>query len=194
MTPIWHPAIAALMLAGAGGAANATVYRCTTPTGVVLQQTPCRVADARPAVVVPPLACTLGDDAKRRAVKQEQQFLSRYPDARSHHLARAKDLAAIVVKIDAARARHRDVDRDRPPLERELAFYVDRPPPADVQAKLDALNARYAALRLVFERLQQEVAAVEGRYRCERETYGKLWRGEAPGSSACDRPACAPPT
>jgi hypothetical protein len=58
---------------------------------------------------------------------------------------------------------------------------------------IDANEAQFAALVDLLRGAEQEIAELQARYQCQRATVAKMWSAAAPGSSACDRPACAPP-
>ena len=71
-------------------------------------------------------------------------------------------------------------------------MFYEGPLPAWLKAKIDASDAQFAALTDILRGHEQNIGDIQARYQCERDTYGKLWADGAPGSSACDRPACAP--
>ena len=69
-----------------------------------------------------------------------------------------------------------------------LEFYRGKKPAPDLMRRLDASEAKFAARADVFRGDQQDIRNVVARYECERTTFGVLWRGGAPGSSACAGP------
>ncbi len=176
----------------AAGAVQAKVYRCVDPSGrPTVQDTACPVINAAP-VPPPPPPCALTVEQRQRAVRAEGQFLGRFPDEPSHRRAQLAELTKVATKLDVARRRYDELRHDRQPIEDELAFYKGKLVPPALQARVDASDARFTALRDVFANLEQVVVVVASRYRCERATFGKLWEGAAPGASACARPGCGP--
>ena len=99
----------------------------------------------------------------------------------------------MVDRIRVAHKRFYELAAERKPLDKERAFYENKPMPAWLRSKLDASDAQFAALTEILRGHEQKIGEIQARYQCQRDTYGKLWAGAAPGSSACDRPACAPP-
>ena len=188
----------ALVLAGmAVGAAQAqTTYRCKDEKGgVVIQQTPCR--DQTPAPPPPPppkkLPCDLTTEQVRRASRLEIQFLTRFPDEAAHHNAEAADLQPVLERIRVTKGRLEELATQRKPLDKEAEFYRGKPMPSWLKNKLDAIEAQVAASTEILKNREQELVEIKARFQCQRDTFGKMWAGAAPGSSACNRPACAPP-
>jgi hypothetical protein len=191
-TGAWTVAAA---LAMAATDASAAVYKCTNPAGkITIQGTPCPVVNEAP-VAAPPAkpTCELDAEQRKAAVRRERQFLTRHADETAHRGKQLDDLKPIVERIRRTRHRYDELAAQRAPLDKEAAFYVAKPMPAWLRSKLDASDAQFSALVDLFRGSEQELAEVQARYQCERETFGKLWAGAGPGSSACDRPACAPP-
>ena len=186
-----------LLLVGSAAVAGAqaATFTCKDPTGrTTIQQTPCPVVNdpAPPPPPKPP--CTLDPEQVQRAIRQERQFLGRYGDEASHRRAQVADLQAVVDRIRGARLRFDELVEQRKPLDKERAFYPPGTPmPAWLKTKIDANDAQFTALVDILRGHEQEIAGIQKRYQCERDTYGKLWSGAASGSSACDRPACASP-
>lgn len=172
-------------------------YRCKDPkTGVwTIQQTPCKdeTPGPPPPPPPPPPACKLGPDELRRAARLENQFLTRFPDEAAHRRVEAADLKLVADRIEVAKARRRELLEQRRPLEKELEFYKNKPVPAWLQNKVDANDAHLAAIDDILKNREQDLAEIRARFQCLRDTYGKMWTGAAPGSSACNRPVCAPP-
>ena len=188
----------ALALAGwmAGAADVQAAYTCVDAKGrKTIQQTACPVDEAPAPPLAPKakLTCDLGADQVRRATRMETQFLTRFPDEASHRRAQLADLQQVVDRIRVAHKRFDQLAAERRPLDTELEFYKGKPVPIVLKAKLDASDAQFAALTDILRGHEQTIGDLQARYQCERDTYGKLWAGAAPGSSACDRPACAPP-
>ena len=141
----------------------------------------------------PPLACKLSADQVRRATRLENQFLTRYPDEATHRRAEAADLQPVTERIKVSKARRDELMEQRKPLEKEAPFYDCKPMPAWLKNKVDANDAHLAAVDEILKNREQELSEIKGRFQCQRDTFGMMWKRAAPGSSACSRPACAPP-
>ena len=182
-----------ILAAGAAGATAAT-YTCKDPAGrTTLQQTPCPVVNAPPPPPPPKPPCELDADKLKATVRMERQFLTRFPDEATHRGAQVADLQPVVERIRRAHARYEELRVQRGPADKEAAFYVGKPMPAWLRSQLDANEAQFAALVDILRGAEQDIGEIQARYQCQRATFGKLWTGGAPGSSACNRPACAPP-
>ena len=186
----------ALLLSGLLAAcahAQGKTFTCRDSTGrVTFSDTPCVVSNpASPAPPAPP--CPLTPEQKQRAIREETQFLTRFPDEHAHRRQQIAELTAVVDKLRLAVARLDELRRERRRIDDELDFHRGTKVPPELQARADASDARFTASTHLFGNLEQEVAVIEVRSRCQRETFGKLWSGAAQGASACDRPACAPP-
>lgn len=178
------------------GAAQAATYTCIDAQGrTTIQQTPC--PDPRPPAPPPPPRpkppCELTAEQLRRAIRMENQFLSRYADEAAHRRAEETDSKPAAERIRDAKARIQALAEQRKPLDKERAFYPKGNLPSALKSKIDANDAQSAAMADILREREQVLAAIQARFRCERDTYGKLWKNAAPGSSACDRPACMPP-
>lgn len=171
--------------------ADAKIYYCERGA----QDRPCddvkspAAAPRRPA----PTGCRLDADQRKRAERLEDQFLTRYPDEAAHRRAQVADLQPVVARIRTAQKRYAELAAERKPLDKEGAFYEKKPMPAWLRSKLDANDAQFAALADILKGREQEIAEIQGRYQCQRDTFGKIWAGAAAGSSACDRPTWAQP-
>jgi len=185
----------ALVLAGwvVVAAQAQAAYICIDATGQkTIQQMACPVVRV-PAPPSPKPPCDLDAKQRKRAAHAEGQFLRRYPDEAAHRRAQLADLQQVVDRIRVAHKRFHELAAERKPLDKERAFYENKPLPAWLRAKIDASDAQFAALTDILRDHEEKIGEIQARYQCERDTYGKLWAGAAPGSSACGRPACAPP-
>ncbi len=180
---------------GVAAKAGAATYVCVDAQGrKTIQQMPCR--DDLPPPPAPPkakLGCALSADQLRRATRLENQFLTRYPDEAAHGQAQATDVKPVTERIRDAKARAKELAEQRKPLDKEREFYASKPMPSALKSKIDANDAQAAALADILRAREQELVDIQARYQCQRDTYGKMWKGAASGSSACDRPACMPP-
>jgi hypothetical protein len=184
-----------LLALGAVAQAQAA-YTCKDPaTGrVTIQQTPCPVVNEAPPPPPPAkLPCALDAGQLKAAVRQERQFLTRFADETAHRRQQVADLRPVVDRIRRGRSRYDELVAQRRPLEKEAEFYKSKPMPAWLKAKLDANEAQFDALVDILRGAEQDIGEIQARYQCQRTTFAKLWSGAAPGSSACDRPACATP-
>lgn len=112
-------------------------------------------------------------------------------DESSHRKAQLADLQEVVGKLRAPNERLTELLKNRKAIDIQLAFHPNGGVPPPLQAEDDANRAQLAALTDTFSNLEQAILGIESRYRCQRETLGKRWSGQAPGSSACNPPACA---
>ena len=185
--------------------AAASVWLCTgasTQThvcpaergGTILQDKPCAVAGPPPAPP-PALPCALTREDRSRAEKLEAQFLLRHADEASHRRAQRLEVQPIASRIASTSLRFAELARERKAIDDELAFYVRKPIPPDVARRIDANEAKFAALADAFRLQEAEVRGLDAKFACERATFGSLWRGGAPGSSGCAAacPAAARP-
>ncbi len=184
-------AAAGLAACLAGGAAldAKSMYKCVDDKGrVTYSNLPCPVV-AVPTPPAPVLPCPLTAEQRRNAEHLEGQFLARYPSEERHRANSFAGLQEIVARMRLAQSRLSELRRERKSIDDELAFYEHRPVPPDLQRRLEATDARFAAIADVFLGLENEVKTIVTRYECEHRKFGILWRGGAPGSSACS-PAC----
>jgi len=188
----------AFVLAGlAVGAAQAQgAYRCVDSKGrVIFQQTPCKDETPPPPPPPPPPKppCDLTAEQIRRASHPERQFVTSFPDEAAHRKKEATDVKLLTDRIQATKTRRNDLIEQRKPLDKELEFYKGKPVPVWLKNKIDANDAHLAAVDDILKNREQELVEVIARFQCQRDTFGMMWKGAAPGSSACNRPACAPP-
>lgn len=170
------------------------LYKCRDASGKITYTNQACPPEPSPAASAPPpLACSLSDDRRRRADREEGQFLTRYPTREVHQAAEETAVRVRAASLTSIDARYREIGHERTAVHRELPFYERRALPPELQSRVDGVVARYEALRLAADNLRADLDAIRSRARCERLTFGKRWDGAAPGSSACDRPACAPP-
>ena len=176
--------LAACLASGAAAAAKPT-HQCVDDKGrVSYSDLPCPVVPA-PTHPAAALTCTLTAEQRRNAEHLERQFLLRFPDEERHRANAFAGLPEVVARIRSANGRLSDLRRERKSIDDELAFFENRPVPAELQRRLDANEARLAAIADVFHSLENEIKTIVTRYECERSQFGVLWRGGAPGSSAC---------
>jgi hypothetical protein len=181
----WLAAAALAMCAAHGPVRAAQAYRCVDGQGhVTLSDHPCPVVQAAaPPPAAPP--CPLTAEERRRAERLEEQFLRRFPSEAGHRAARLADLQEIATRLRLAQNRLAELARERKSIDDELEFYKGKAPPPELARRLDASEAKFAALADVFRGDEQDISNVVGHYDCEATQFGVLWRGGAPGSSAC---------
>ncbi|MGZ5130717.1 MAG: hypothetical protein ACXWIG_02220 [Caldimonas sp.] len=161
------------------------LHKCLDDKGhAVYSDVPCPVVAVPPR---PPAAppCALTATQRRNAERLEGQFLLRYPDEDKHRAVSVAGLREVVARIRFAEGRLSDLRRERKSIDDELAFYEHRPVPPELKRRLDANEARFAAIADVFLGIENEIKTIVTRYECERRQFGFLWHGGAPGSSAC---------
>jgi len=137
--------------------------------------------------------CALDAKERKETIRQEKQFLKRYPEEAAHRRAQLAALKPVVNGIRVGYKRYYELAAQRKPLDKERAAYENKPVPAWLQTKLDTSDAQFVGLTKVLRGHEQKIGEIQARYQCQRDTYGKLWAGAAPGSSACARPTCASP-
>jgi hypothetical protein len=175
---------AACLASGTALAAKAP-HKCLDEKGhVVYSDLPCPVAAVSIAPPPPP-PCALTTEQKRTAERLENQFLVRFPDEERHRALSFAGLGEVVARFRLANGRLSDLRRERKSIDDELMFYERRPVPADLQRRVDANDAKFAAMAEVFLGLETEIKTMMTRYDCERRQFGFLWNKGAPGSSAC---------
>jgi hypothetical protein len=188
-----------LVLAGcvAAMAAAQAAHVCVGPDGKkTIQDKHCPDTAPRPPPPPPPtpLACALSPEQIRRANRLEDQFLSRYPDASAHVQAEERNVKPATHRIRDAEKRLKDLEDQRKPLDKEREFFPrGTQMPSGLKSKIDANDAQTAAMADILRGRKQELADIQARYQCERDTFGMMWKNAAPGSSACHPPACATP-
>ena len=180
-------AVAGVLACMASGAAHAATptHRCIDDKGRInFSDLPCPVlARPLPPSAAPP--CELTSKQRRDAEHLEEQFLRRFPDEERHREAFIIALKQVVARIHLAEGRLLDLRRERKSIDDEVAFYENRPLPPALRSRLDANEARFAAIADVFHGLEAEVITIRSRYQCERGRFLVLWRGGPPGVSAC---------
>lgn len=180
--------ISACMASGSALAAK-SMHKCVGDDGQVkYTDMECTVKSKPPPPPEDP-PCPLTKEERRNAERQEGQFLMRFPDEDKHRADSFAGLPNVFARIRLTQGRLSDLKRERKSIDDELGFYVNRPVPPDLQRRVDANDARFAAITEVFAGLENEVNTMMERYECERRQFGMLWHGGAPGSSAC-APAC----
>jgi len=150
-------------------------------------------ARAAPPPSSPKRPCALDAKEHKRVIREEKQFLKRYPEEAAHRRAQLAALKPVVNGVRVGHKRYYELAAQRKPLDKERAAYENKPVPAWLEAKLDTSDAQFVGLTKVLRGHEQKIGEIQKRYQCQRDTFGKLWSGAAPGSSACDRPACAAP-
>jgi len=137
--------------------------------------------------------CALDAKERKRAIRQERQFLKRYPEEASHRRGQRAELKKVSDRIRVGHKRFYELAAERKPLDKEGAAYENKPMPAWLERKLDTSDAQFAALTKILHGHERKVGEIQARYQCQRDTFGKLWAGAPPASSACNRPTCAQP-
>ncbi len=179
-------AAAATAACVASGTASAALNRCVDEHGrVTFSNLACPViqAPAPPAHAPPP--CPLTTEQRRSAERLEEQFLRQFPDEDSHRRAQVAELNEVAARIRFAANRFADLRLERKPIDSELELYKKKPLPADLARRLDANEARFAALADVFRGEESQVKNIETRFTCKRAEFGMRWHGGTLGSSAC---------
>ncbi len=160
-------------------------YRCVDGQGhLTLSDHQCPVAQAvAPTPPAPP--CPITPDERRRAERLEEQFLRRFPQEAGHNAARLADLSEIAARLRLAQNRLAELALERNSINDELEFYKGKTPTPELAGRLDANEAKFAALADVFRGDEQDIHNVVSRYDCEHKEFAMLWHGGPPGSSAC---------
>jgi hypothetical protein len=159
--------------------------------GAVAVAAGAQAASPSPSPKKPP--CALDAKERKQTIRQEKQFLKRYPEEAAHRRAQLAALKPVVNGVRVGYKRYYELAAERKPLDKERAVYENKPMPAWLQTKLDSSDAQFAGLTKVLRGHERKLGEIQARYQCQRDTFGKLWAGAAPGSSACDRPTCAVP-
>ncbi len=182
---VWMAATAIAVCTASASAQAAQPFRCVDEQGhVTLSDHPCPVVQATaPPAQLPP--CPLTPEERRRAERLEGQFLHRFPDEAGHRAAQLADSQEIAARLRLAQDRLAELARERKTIDDELEFYKGKKPTPDLTRRLDASEAKFAALADVFRGDEQDIRNVVARYECERRQFGGLWHGGVPGSSAC---------
>ncbi len=172
--------------------AEAAVHPCVGAEGErIVKGRPCTVMNT-PVPAPASAPCTLAPSELRQAIRQEEQFLKRYPDDATHRRAQVADLQAVVTQLRGAEPRLNELRVERRRIDEEIRFVPPgQPLAAKLRARLDANEGRFAALADIHRQLQRDIAGIQSRYHCDRETFGKMWGGAPPGTSGCGRPPCA---
>ena len=138
-------------------------------------------AAAAPPASPKPLPCDLDAKQRKRVIRQERQFLKRYSEEAAHRRAQLAALKPVVNGIRVGYKRYYELVAQRKPLDKERAVYESKPVPAWLQTKLDTSDAQFVGLTKVLRGHEQKIGEIQARYQCQRDTYGKLWAGAAPG-------------
>ena len=149
---------------------------------------------APPPPPPPKPPCALDAEQRKRAIRQENQFLTRYPDEAAHRRAQLADLKPVVERDSApATSATTSWRRNASPSTRKPRS--TRTSRCRRGSRPSSTRATPSSRRLtkILRGHERKIGEIQARYQCQRDTFGKLWTGAAPGSSACDRPACARP-
>ena len=150
-------------------------------------------ARAAPPPSSPKRPCALDAKEHKRVIREEKQFLKRYPEEAAHRRAQLAALKPVINGVRLGYKRYYELAAQRKPLDKERTAYENKPVPAWLEAKLDTSDAQFEGLATLLRGHERKISEIQARYQCQRDTYGKLWAGATPGSSACNRPACASP-
>lgn len=168
------------------GAASAKANFCKDESGrTTISDRACPVIQAAASPPPAPPPCPLTAGQRSSAERLEAQFLLRFPDETSHRRAQVAELKEITLRIRSAGNRFADLRQERKTIDDELEFYRNKPVPADLARRLDASEARFAALADVFRGAENDVKSIDAQYTCKRALFAMRWHGGAPGSSAC---------
>jgi hypothetical protein len=148
-------------------------------------------AASPPAPSKPP--CALDAKERKRAIREERQFLKRYPGEASHRRAQLADLKRVNDRIRAGHKRFYELAAQRKPLDKERAVLREQAGAGMARAQARYERRPVRSLTKTLRGHEQKIGEIQARYQCQRDTFGKLWAGAAPASSACDRPTCAQP-
>ena len=120
--------------------------------------------------------------ARADAVRRDRNLMARYPDEAAHNRAREAALDTVRQAIRASALRMNELDAERKPLTAETEFYVGKPLPVALKAKLDANDAAVAAQRSAMQTQESELERINDLYDLELERLRQLWNGAVPGS------------
>ena len=180
----WRTA-AVLTVCLSSGQASATTNKCVDDAGhVTFSNLPCPVRPAPPSATPATPPCALTADERKLAERQERQFLLRFPDEARHRAASLAKLQEIVARLRLAQIRFADLMRERKSID-DGEFYKGKPLPTALAGRLDANEAKFAAMAEVFGGERNAIESIMTIFWCERTQFAMLWQGGAPGSSAC---------
>lgn len=199
LSPRAVAAIAGIVIAaGCPGLALAKVHICVDPVTKArtasdfeckeaLAPTPAELAASAEALRKDGIA----RDAIRNAERADRQLRDKYPDEASLRKAHVAELEGVIRNVRRSTERLAEVSVQRKPLDEQLAFYRGKPLPPGLKSAVDANDASFVALTIVFQQLQIDVAEIDARYGNERERLRKLWAGAPLGSMGLLPPAAA---
>ena len=177
---------AVLALGLASAPALAAANQCTDAAGrVTFSDLPCPIPPAPPASAAPTLPCALTADERKLAERQERQFLLRFPEETGHRTTTLAKLQEIVARLRLAKVRFADLMRERKSIDDEREFYKGKPLPTALAGRLDANEAKFAAMADLLGIERNAIESIMTSFWCERTQFAMLWHGGAPGSSAC---------
>jgi hypothetical protein len=160
------------------------VHKCTDPVTKVVTMTDLPCATERAATPAEMAASAEAaridanaEEARRADARADRQLRDKFPDSATHRKAEIAEIDEVIRKIRFAMKRYDEVVADRKPLDEQRAFYSGKPLPPTLRTALDANDASFNALTLVFRGLEMDVGDIVARYRSERERLRKLWGG-----------------
>lgn len=119
---------------------------------------------------------------RQDAIRRDRILLSRFPDEAAHRAAREAALDDVRRSLQQSQVRLDTLAAERKPLLADTEFYVGKPLPATLSARLDANDASAAAQRSLVQNQQLEVARIERLFDAELVRLKRLWSGAPVGS------------
>ena len=120
--------------------------------------------------------------ARADAIRRDRNLMQRFPDEAAHQRSREAAIDTILIAIRGSALRLRNLDAERKPLLDEAEFYIGKPLPFALKAKLDANDAAVAAQRSAMQTQEREQERINRIYDLELERLRKLWAGAPAGS------------
>lgn len=120
--------------------------------------------------------------AQAEYVRRDRNLMQRYRDEAAHQKARQDALVNIRKANERTWARFDELIKERKPLNDEMEFYVNRPPPPALKMQIEANDASLAAVTEAVKVQQVEIARLNRQYDAELERLRRLWAGAPAGS------------
>ena len=120
--------------------------------------------------------------ARLDAVRRDRNLLVRFPNEEAHQRARETALEPVRAAIKSSEARLAELALERKPLAGEAEFYVGKPLPPKLKARIDSVEVSIEAQRSLVVTQQVELERINANFDAELGRLKKLWGGADPGS------------
>lgn len=124
----------------------------------------------------------LAEAARRDAVRQDRNLMSRYRDQAAHQRARESALEPMVAAIKSGERRLAELGKERKQLEDEVEFYKGKELPRRLKFQFEQNAAAITAQQAAIDQHRAESQRIHAMFDEELARLKKLWAGAMPGT------------